>query len=139
MHLRISSATALTWTRRWNCIAGIIAPANCIPSRNARSEALYQFKSRERALIERESGIRQPLISPEEAAARALTPDEQAFSKKLLRHAVVGTAEQVKARLTELATRLDLDELVVVTWTYDAAPRRRSYELLAQAFELTKA
>lgn len=106
---------------------------------DTEAEALYQFKSRERALIERESGIRQPLTSPEEAAARTLTPDEQAFSKKLLRHAVVGTAEQVKARLDALAQRLDLDELVVVTWTYDAAPRRRSYELLAQAYELKTA
>jgi len=26
----------------------------------------------------------------------------------------------------------------VVTWTYDAAPRHRSYELLAEAFELKK-
>lgn len=106
---------------------------------DTEAEALYQFKSRERALIERESGIRQPLMSPEEAAARKLTPDEQAFSKKLLRHAVVGTAEQVKVRLDALAERLDLDELVVVTWTYDPAPRRRSYELLAQAYELKTA
>jgi hypothetical protein len=29
-----------------------------------------------------------------------------------------------------------VDELVVVTWTYDPEPRRRSYELLAQAFGL---
>jgi hypothetical protein len=40
----------------------------------------------------------------------------------------------VKTRLTELAQRLELDELVVVTWTYDPAPRHRSYELLAAAF-----
>ncbi len=103
---------------------------------DTEAEALYQFKSRERALIERESGIRQPLMSPEEASARKLTPDEQAFSQKLLRHAVVGTAEQVKTRLDELAKRLDLDELVIVTWTYDAAPRHRSYELLAQVYGL---
>ncbi len=103
---------------------------------DTEAEALYQFKSRERALIERESGIRQPLMSPEEASARALTPAEQAFSQKLLRHAVVGTAEQVKTRLDALAKRLDLDELVIVTWTYDAAPRMRSYELLAQAYGL---
>ncbi len=103
---------------------------------DSEAEALYQFKSRERALIERESGIRQPLMSPEEATARTLSPHEQAFSQKLLRQAVVGTAEQVKARLDELAQRLDLDELVVVTWTYDAAPRMRSYELLAEAYGL---
>ena len=34
------------------------------------------------------------------------------------------------------ATRLALDELVVVTWTHDPAPRQRSYELLAEAFGL---
>jgi hypothetical protein len=34
---------------------------------------------------------------------------------------------------------LELDELVVVTWTYDPAPRHRSYELLAKAFDLKKA
>ncbi|MEQ1776876.1 MAG: LLM class flavin-dependent oxidoreductase, partial [Burkholderiales bacterium] len=105
---------------------------------DTEAEALYQFKSRERALIERERGIRQPLISPEEAAARPLSPDEQVFSEKLRRNAVVGSVDQVKARLDELAKRLDLDELVVVTWTYDPAPRQRSYELLAEAFELPK-
>jgi luciferase family oxidoreductase group 1 len=103
---------------------------------DTEAEALHQFKSRERSLIDRERGIRQPLFSPEEAAARKLSADEQQFSQKLLRHAVVGTAEQVKTRLDELAKRLDLDELVVVTWTYDPAPRMRSYELLAEAYGL---
>jgi hypothetical protein len=39
----------------------------------------------------------------------------------------------VAARLRELAARLLLDELVVVTWTHDAAARHRSYALLAAA------
>ena len=105
---------------------------------DTEAEALYQFKSRERALIERESGIRQPLISPEEASARPLTPHEQVFSDKLRQNAVVGSVDQVVARLDALAKRLDLDELVVVTWTYDQAPRMRSYELLAEAYGLNK-
>jgi hypothetical protein len=33
---------------------------------------------------------------------------------------------------------LELDELVVVTWTYDPTPCHRFYELLAQAFALEK-
>ena len=53
------------------------------------------------------------------------------------RSAFVGTAEQVKEKLTALAEQHDLDELVVVTWTYDPEPRHRSYELLAQAFGLS--
>ena len=103
---------------------------------DTEEEALFQFKPRERALFERESGIRQPLASPEEVSARKLSADEERFREKLLRHAVVGTAEQVKKRLDELAQRLDLDELVIVSWTYDVAPRMRSYELLAQAYQL---
>jgi hypothetical protein len=46
----------------------------------------------------------------------------------LRRKAIVGTAEQVAARLSELAQRLELDELVVVTWTFDPVPRHRSYK-----------
>jgi len=59
-----------------------------------------------------------------------------ATAAKLRRKAIVGSSEQVAARLKELAKSLELDELVVVTWTYDPAPRHRSYELLAQAFAL---
>ncbi|MFH1605146.1 MAG: LLM class flavin-dependent oxidoreductase, partial [Pseudomonadota bacterium] len=91
---------------------------------DTEEEALYQFKSRERASINREFGFRLPLISPEEAAAHPYTPAEMAITEKLRRKAIVGSAEQVTARLTELAQRLGLDELVVVSWTYD--PRNLS-------------
>ena len=103
---------------------------------DSEEEALYQFKSRERSSINRELGIRLPLISPQEAAAYTYSPAEKAISEKLRRKAIVGTADQVTERLNELATRLGLDELVVVTWTYDPAPRHRSYELLARSFGL---
>ena len=108
---------------------------------DTEAEALRLFKSRERSSIDREYGIRLPLISPEEAAARPLSAAEHVIAEKLRRKAIVGSAAQVTARLNELAQRLELDELVVVTWTYDPAPRHRSYELLAQAFalEATKA
>ena len=105
---------------------------------DTEKEALHQFKSRERAIIDRRQGIRVPLLPPEEAE-RPYSPAEAATAEKLQRKAIVGTAEQVARRLNELARSLDLDELVIVTWTYDAAPRHRSYELLAEAFGLEKA
>jgi alkanesulfonate monooxygenase SsuD/methylene tetrahydromethanopterin reductase-like flavin-dependent oxidoreductase (luciferase family) len=86
-------------------------------------------------MMDRKLGILLPLTSPEEAAARTFSSVEMAIAEKLHRKAIVGSAEQVAARLKELAKSLELDELVVVTWTYDPAPRHRSYELLAQAFE----
>jgi len=104
---------------------------------DTEEEARFQFKSRERAIIDRRQGIRLPLLPPEQAE-RPYSPAELATVEKLHRKAIVGTAEQVAARLKELAKSLDLDELVVVTWTYDPAPRHRSYELLAEAFALKK-
>ncbi len=98
-------------------------------------EALHQLKTRERAIIDRRQGIRLPLMPPEEAE-RPYSSAEMATAQKLRRKAIVGSKEQVAERLKELAKSLELDELVVVTWTYDPAPRHRSYELLAQAFAL---
>jgi luciferase family oxidoreductase group 1 len=104
---------------------------------DSEEEALHQFKTRERAIVDRRQGIRLPLMRPEEAE-RSFTAVEMVTAEKLRRKAIVGSAEQVAARLKELAKSLELDELVVVTWTYDPAPRHRSYELLAKEFELGK-
>jgi luciferase family oxidoreductase group 1 len=103
---------------------------------DTEEEALKQFKTRERAIVDRRQGIRLPLFPPEKAE-RPYSPAELATAEKLRRKAIVGSADQVAARLRDLAKILDLEELVVVTWTYDAAPRRRSYELLAEAFGLS--
>ena len=53
------------------------------------------------------------------------------------RRAFVGKADAVAVALRQEALRLALDELVIVTWTYDPAPRHRSYELLAREFGLS--
>ena len=102
---------------------------------DSEEEALHQFKTRERAIVDRRQGIRQPLMPPDRAE-RPYSSDELVVAEKLRRKAIVGTPEQVALGLKDLAARLDLDELVIVTWTYDAAPRHRSYELIARAFGL---
>jgi luciferase family oxidoreductase group 1 len=103
---------------------------------DTEAEARRLAMSREHTRVERERGIRAPLIPPEEAAKITYTAAERAKIESIRRKAFVGTGEQVAAGLTELAGRLGLDELVVVTWTYDPEPRHRSYELLARAFDL---
>jgi luciferase family oxidoreductase group 1 len=52
------------------------------------------------------------------------------------RRGVVGSPETVRAGLEEVASAYHADEVIVVTITYDHAMRRRSYELLAEAFDL---
>ena len=105
---------------------------------DSEEEALHQFKTRERAIVDRRQGIRLPLLAPEKAE-RPYAPMELATAEKLRRKAIVGSVDHVAIKLNELAQRLQLDELVIVTWTYDAAPRHRSYELLSKAFKLTQA
>jgi luciferase family oxidoreductase group 1 len=50
---------------------------------------------------------------------------------------IVGTVETVKKRLTYLANHMEVDEIVMSTFADKTEDRLRSYELLAQAFELS--
>jgi luciferase family oxidoreductase group 1 len=104
---------------------------------DTEEEARRQLHTREHWRAGFEQGLRRPLLPPDEAAAQPYTPAETAVIERLRAKAIVGTADRVAARLRELAQRLALDELVIVTWTYDVAPRLRSYELLASAFGLS--
>ncbi len=54
------------------------------------------------------------------------------------RRAIVGSPEKVRAGVEELATAYGAEEVIVVTITYDHGMRRRSYELLADAMDLTR-
>src|SRR5919112_610385 len=70
---------------------------------DTEEEAKRLAMTREHTRIEREQGIRAPLIPPEEAAAFPYTSAQRASIESMRRKAFVGTGEQVAARLTELA------------------------------------
>jgi luciferase family oxidoreductase group 1 len=55
------------------------------------------------------------------------------------RRAVIGSPEQVRAGLEAVAAEYGADEVLVLTITHDHAARRRSYELIAEAFGLAEA
>lgn len=76
-----------------------------------------------------------PLDPPDPApgAWRALAPGREAMVEGAMALSYVGTPDDVAAGLRDLAVRWDLDEILVVCHVHDAAARRRSYELLAQA------
>lgn len=94
-------------------------------------EAWRLFASRERMRIDRNRGVLGPLLPPDEAS-RPWTPAEEGARAELRRGALVGAAPRVARRLRELAAEFEVDEVVVITWTYDPAAQRRSYELLAR-------
>ncbi|MFJ6701097.1 MsnO8 family LLM class oxidoreductase [Streptomyces sp. NPDC091272] len=78
-----------------------------------------------------------PLPSLETTRRHRWTGQEAERAAVNGRSLVYGTAEQVHARITELAAGHGVDEVVVNTLTHEPADRVRSYELLAEAFALT--
>jgi alkanesulfonate monooxygenase SsuD/methylene tetrahydromethanopterin reductase-like flavin-dependent oxidoreductase (luciferase family) len=73
---------------------------------------------------------------PPEGAQSQLRPDETNYLESFKENALVGSIDNVERKLRKLATHLQIDELVIITWTHDHSVQRRSYELLADAFEL---
>jgi luciferase family oxidoreductase group 1 len=70
----------------------------------------------------------------------ASLPDESAAEPPgMRRRAVLGTGAEVAERLREVAGEYGAEEVIVVCITYDHEARRRSYELIAEAFELSRA
>jgi luciferase family oxidoreductase group 1 len=84
----------------------------------------------------RAKGEYMPLASPEEAAAYPYTPIDRERLARQRTRLVVGTVEEVRNRLLALKEATQADELMITTMVYDHGARRRSYELLAEAFAL---
>ena len=99
-------------------------------------EAWRLFESRARWRMDRNLGRIGPMLPPAQAV-RDYAASEQLALAQLKDNALVGTASVVADQLRALAERLQVQEVVVITWTHDAQAQRRSYELLAQAFALT--
>jgi luciferase family oxidoreductase group 1 len=75
-------------------------------------------------------------IPPPEKALAYLDTRERSTSG---RRAVIGSPETVRAGIEQVAAEYGAEEVLVLTITYDHAARRRSYELIAEAFGLAAA
>jgi luciferase family oxidoreductase group 1 len=82
-------------------------------------------------------GIESPVPTLEEAEAYDWSEPERAYVTQQRARLVHGDPDTVREKLLDLARVNDADELMLITITGDYASRRRSYELVAQAFELT--
>jgi luciferase family oxidoreductase group 1 len=99
-------------------------------------EADRLAKSRDLSRLRMEQGILGPVPSVEEAEAYQYSLQEKHRVAANRQRQVIGSPAQCKAQLEELAARYAIDEVVIVTITYDFAARLKSYELLAREFGL---
>lgn len=93
--------------------------------RLAQSRALFRLR--------RDRGQFLPFPPPEALARERLTPSEEARLSAWRARALVGSAEQVSAGLAALAAAHQAEEVAILTPCHDAAARRRSYALIAEA------
>ncbi len=76
-------------------------------------------------------------VPPVEKALRFLEREGEVVGEPPRgRRTIVGQIDKVRAQVEQLADDYGAGEVIVVTITFDHAARRRSYELLAEAFDL---
>ena len=97
-------------------------------------QAEVLFSSRAYNKVRRSLGDLRPIIAPENIDWDSVSESERRHRDRLRAGALIGDGAEVSAKLRTLGAHLDIDELVVLTWTHSQEARRRSYALLAEHF-----
>ncbi|MFS1299611.1 LLM class flavin-dependent oxidoreductase [Streptosporangium longisporum] len=100
--------------------------------------ALRLARSGGLSMLRLRRGAPQPVPTPEEAENHPYSPIERDFLDDYLSKVVLGDAGEVRHGLEDLRKRTEADELMITTMVHDPADRIRSYELVAQAYDLTR-
>jgi luciferase family oxidoreductase group 1 len=106
---------------------------------DTEEEALDLRWTRDMWLLRLYTGRTGPVPTVEEAKAYPYSDREKAIIEHNRGRTIAGAPEQVKAAIEALGEAYKVDEFVVVTICDRFAARLRSYELLAEVFELAPA
>jgi luciferase family oxidoreductase group 1 len=102
---------------------------------DTEEEAIKLSSSRDLWYIRLLRGSPGPFPSVEEALSYDdYSPGELQAIAQSRDKRIVGTPEQVSAKLKSLVERFKLDELMLITITHDVNARRHSYQLIADAW-----
>jgi luciferase family oxidoreductase group 1 len=108
------------------CVSVVCADTDEDAERVAASGRMVSAMQRHGELIE---------VPPVEKALRYLEAADSAPAPS--RRTIVGSPATVRSSLEHVADAYGAEEVIVVTITYDHGDRRRSYELISDAFGLT--
>jgi luciferase family oxidoreductase group 1 len=103
---------------------------------DTEEEARYLSASSRMSMRMLRAGEPIPVPSPERALDYLQKVGATGDSWIPGRRGVIGTPEKVRAELEQIAIAYGAEEVIAVTITYDHGARKRSYELLADAFAL---
>ncbi len=96
-------------------------------------------RMREIQRIRRDRGERGPAPTLEDAATWPFTDEELDAMKSRRSRQIIGTPDEVKAGMEDLAQQSEADEVVLLTITPSFEDRLKSYELIAAAFGVAPA
>lgn len=99
---------------------------------DTEEEAIRQSRTRNHWRVGFGRNQRNPLANPDKLPAPDYTAEEFENISKWHAKAIVGTADQIKEKLSAMADQHGIDEFVINTWTYDFESRFRSYQLLSK-------
>ena len=102
----------------------------------SEEEALFLSTSSRMSFTLLRRGELIPVPPPEKAVEFLRREGKPLTGGRPGRRSVVGSPETVRAELEAVAVEYGAEEVIVVTITHDHQARRRSYELLAEAFDL---
>lgn len=110
-------------------VSVVCADTDAEAERLATSQAVWRLRPDE---------VRGPVPSPDEAAVATVALDAVDRARMVQNRArvVVGGPVRVQDELLALAAAFAVDEMLVLTVCHDPTARLRSYELLANAFDL---
>lgn len=98
----------------------------------SEEEAFIEHRTRNHWRVGFLKGIRNPLADPRMLSDSDYSIEELEHISGWNDSAIVGTADQVYEKLTNLSKKFSVDEIVINTWTYDFAVKYKSYQLLSK-------
>ena len=98
-------------------------------------EARLLFSSLQQAFVALRRGRPGPLPPPDARFEQSLPEPERILLERMLSASAVGTPGRVVEELEAFARQSDADELIIAAQIFDHAARRRSFELLAEAWQ----
>ena len=108
------------------CVSVVCAPTD--------EEARYLSSSQELSWALFHSGQIRKLVSPEEATAHAYSEQERRIIEHQSTLWIVGSPQTVRDQIMAKVEQSRPDEVMITTTIHDYALRRRSYQLVAEAF-----
>lgn len=102
-----------------------------VSAADTEQDAHLLASSWQQAFVNLYAGRPSQLAPPVADYMAGLAPFEQSMLNEVLACAVIGTAEQVREKITNFINRTNADELIIASQIYDHEARLHSYEIVA--------